>query len=65
GFVGLENLLTAPANDGRVYFAGEHLSPLFSWIQGALSSALKAVQDIDEMPVVGSVGLTADETHRA
>lgn len=48
GFVGLVELLTAPAPDGRVYFAGEHLSPWYSWIQGALSSALKAVKEIDE-----------------
>jgi monoamine oxidase len=47
GFVGLVDLLTAPAPDRRVYFAGEHLSPQFSWIQGALSSGLKAVKDID------------------
>ncbi|HKR13681.1 MAG TPA: FAD-dependent oxidoreductase [Pyrinomonadaceae bacterium] len=51
GFVGLFELLTASAPDGRVYFAGEHLSPLYSWIQGALSSALKAVKDIDEKSV--------------
>lgn len=48
GFVGLFELLTASAPDGRVYFAGEHLSPWFSWIQGALSSGLKAVKEIDE-----------------
>lgn len=52
GFVGLLELLTASAPDGRVYFAGEHLSPLYSWIQGALSTGLKAVKDIDEASVV-------------
>ena len=52
GFVGLFELLTASAPDGRIYFAGEHLSPWFSWIQGALSTALKAVKDIDETSLV-------------
>lgn len=47
GFVGVIESLTASAADRRVYFAGEHLSPLFSWIQGALSSALRAVKEID------------------
>lgn len=59
GFVGLDDLLTAPAPDGRVYFAGEHLSPLYSWIQGAVSSALKAVKEIDEL------SLPTNEAHRA
>ena len=48
GFVGLTEFLTATAPDGRIYFAGEHLSPWFSWIQGALSSSLRAVKQIDE-----------------
>lgn len=51
GFVGFENLLTAPAREGRIFFAGEHLSPLYSWIQGALGSAMIAVKQIDEMNV--------------
>ena len=51
GFVGFENLLTAPANEGRIYFAGEHLSPLYSWIQGALASSLNAVKQIEERSV--------------
>lgn len=55
GFVGLLELLTASAPDGRVYFAGEHLSPLYSWIQGALSTALKAVKDIDEVSLASVV----------
>lgn len=54
GFVGLFDLLTASAPDRRIYFAGEHLSPLYSWIQGALSSAVKAVKDIDEVSVVSA-----------
>lgn len=48
GFVGVLELLTASAPEGRIYFAGEHLSPWFSWIQGALSSGLRAVKQIDE-----------------
>jgi len=33
---------------GRIHFAGEHLSAWPSWMQGALSSALRAVKEIDE-----------------
>ncbi|HEX6717845.1 MAG TPA: FAD-dependent oxidoreductase [Pyrinomonadaceae bacterium] len=47
-FVGLGNFLTAVAAEGRIHFAGEHLSPWFSWMQGALSSGLRAVKEIDE-----------------
>jgi len=36
------------APDGRIYFAGEHLSRWSSWMQGALSSGLRAVKEIDE-----------------
>jgi monoamine oxidase len=48
GFVGLLETVSASAPDGRIYFAGEHLSPLYSWIQGALSSSMHAVKQIDE-----------------
>jgi monoamine oxidase len=48
GFVGLLETVSASAPDGRIYFAGEHLSPLYSWIQGALSSSMRAVKQIDE-----------------
>ena len=51
-FVGSSDFLTASAPDGKIHFAGEHLSPWFSWIQGALSSGLKAVKEIDEMAQV-------------
>ena len=47
GFVGLLESVKASEPDGRIYFAGEHLSPWFSWIQGALSSSLRAVKQID------------------
>jgi monoamine oxidase len=41
-------MLTASAPDGRIYFAGEHVSEYSSWIQGALASSLRAVKQIDE-----------------
>jgi len=47
-FVGFTDFATAIANEGRIHFAGEHLSPWFSWMQGALSSGLRAVKEIDE-----------------
>jgi monoamine oxidase len=47
-FVGLTEFPTAIVPDGRIHFAGEHLSPWFSWMQGALSSGLRAVKEIDE-----------------
>lgn len=46
-FVGFTDFLAASAPEGRIHFAGEHLSPWFSWIQGALSSGLKASKEID------------------
>jgi monoamine oxidase len=47
-FVGLGDFFTASTREGRIHFAGEHLSPWFSWMQGALWSGLKAVKEIDE-----------------
>ena len=46
-FVGLD-FLSVAAPDGRIHFAGEHLSPWVSWMQGALSSGLRAVKEIEE-----------------
>ena len=46
GFAGLESAFSL--REGRIYFAGEHLSPWSSWIQGALWSGLKAVKEIDQ-----------------
>jgi len=46
--VGFGNYLSASAADGRIHFAGEHLSPWSSWMQGALWSGLRAVKEIDE-----------------
>jgi monoamine oxidase len=54
GFVGVLEMLTASEPDGRIYFAGEHLSPYSSWIQGALSSGLRAVKQIDETAQVAA-----------
>jgi monoamine oxidase len=48
-FVGFREFGTATAVEGgRIHFAGEHLSQWSSWIQGALSSGLRAVKEIDE-----------------
>ena len=47
-FVGLSNFFTAVSSDERIHFAGEHLSAFSSWMQGALSSGLRAVKEIDE-----------------
>jgi monoamine oxidase len=47
GFVGPIEASTG-LREGRIYFAGEHLSPWSSWIQGALWSALKTVREIDQ-----------------
>lgn len=47
-FVAFSDFATAVAPEGRIYFAGEHLSAWVSWMQGALSSGLRAVKEIDE-----------------
>ena len=51
-FVGLSNFFTAVASDERIHFAGEHLSTWSSWMQGALTSGLRAVKEIDEAKVL-------------
>lgn len=38
--------------EGRVHFAGEHASDLPSWMQGALESALRVVEEINTAKVV-------------
>jgi monoamine oxidase len=65
GYVGPIEPAGANKRDGRIYFAGEHLSPWSSWIQGALWSGLKAVKEIDEAPVASVFRLTANEAHRS
>jgi len=47
-FVGPMNFLLGSAPEGRIHFAGEHLSPWFSWMQGALDSSTRAVKQINE-----------------
>ena len=34
------------AAEGRIYFAGDHASTLPGWIQGAMSSGLRAALDV-------------------
>lgn len=38
--------MITPEYDNRVYFAGEHTSVLHAWCQGALSSGMKAANEI-------------------
>jgi monoamine oxidase len=47
-FVGPRDLLAASSPEGRIHFAGEHLSPWFSWMQGALDSSARTVKQIVE-----------------
>jgi monoamine oxidase len=48
-FVGGAGAFIVPADsEDRIHFAGEHLSDWVSWMQGALSSGLRAVKEIDE-----------------
>ncbi len=51
-FVGFADFLPASAREGRIHFAGEHLSPWFSWMQGALSSGLRVVKEIEQPAAV-------------
>jgi len=50
-FVGVRDFFTASAPEGRIHFAGEHLSRFSSWIQGALESSAVAVKQINEAAV--------------
>jgi len=47
-FAGLGNLVLFAQPEGRIHFAGEHLSFFSSWIQGALDSSARAVKQINE-----------------
>ncbi len=49
-FAGVPNLLLFARPEGRIHFAGEHLSFFFSWMQGALDSSARAVKQINEAP---------------
>jgi len=47
-FIGPRDFASGSSAEGRIHFAGEHLSPWFSWMQGALDSSLRAVKEINE-----------------
>ena len=47
-FAGMGNLALFAKPEGRMHFAGEHLSFAFSWMQGALDSSARAVKQINE-----------------
>ena len=47
-YIGFTDFTSAISTEGRILFAGEHLSPWPSWMQGALSSGLRAMKEIDE-----------------
>ncbi len=47
-FVGPRDYVAASSPAGRIHFAGEHLSPWASWMQGALDSGLRVVKEINE-----------------
>ena len=46
-FTGPRDFAAATLVEGQIHFAGEHLSNWSSWMQGALSSGLRAVKEID------------------
>jgi monoamine oxidase len=56
-FVGPRDMIAASSPVGRIHFAGEHLSPWFSWMQGALDSGLRAAKEINEATESKSAGL--------
>ena len=47
-FVGPRDYVAASSPEGRIHFAGEHLSRWASWMQGALDSSAQAVKQINE-----------------
>jgi monoamine oxidase len=42
--------------EGRVWFAGEHASPVFGWMQGAITSGIKAAREINAESSVATFG---------
>jgi monoamine oxidase len=48
GWMDPKDAVRAAAPEGRIHFAGEHLSLWPSWMQGALASGLRAVKEILE-----------------
>src|SRR6185295_16922648 len=47
-FVGPRDIVAASSAEGRIHFAGEHLSRWASWMQGALDSSAHVVKEINE-----------------
>ena len=47
-FVGPRDFVAASSAEGRIHFAGEHLSRWASWMQGALDSSARVVKEINE-----------------
>ena len=41
-------LMNAEKPEGRIHFAGEHLSRFQGWMQGALESGLRAMREVHE-----------------
>ena len=48
--LGPSEVLTLIKPEGRIYFAGEHLSFSPSWMQGAIQSGLYTVEQISKLP---------------
>ena len=46
-FIGLRDIVPASSAEGRIHFAGEHLSRWASWMQGALDSSERVVKEIN------------------
>jgi monoamine oxidase len=42
------NLIDAEKPEGRIHFAGKHLSRMQGWMQGALESGLRAMREVNE-----------------
>jgi len=55
-FVGPRDYEAASSPEGRIHFAGEHLSRWASWMQGALDSSAQAVKQINEAAEVKAAG---------
>jgi monoamine oxidase len=47
GYMELKDVVRAIVPEGRIHFAGEHLSAWPSWMQGALASGLHAAKEIE------------------
>jgi len=54
GLLAGDRLTTGRAREGRIFFAGEHLSGHASWMQGALQSGLSAVEDIKKFKLTSA-----------